>query len=675
MTLRPPAGLADRWLRPGVARDVLLLTTLLILGLGLLLGVLQWRLLQGRANVDQLVERQQTYRHLNQLGYRFTLYQAAMLALPREAERVGRTRAELLAVLDSLAAAAPALAPPLRAQLERIESDLEELHRQLSAGQSEAAETTRLAARTQVLRLSALLREQIDGIDQDFQQQFERTRGELGRLERGLRQGVLLGLVGLIAYALFLLRRVVAPLRGLTPAIEQASRGESPPVLARQGEFRLISEALQGWVDQQNETRWQTQHDPRTGLFNESGLLARLRQQLAQAPVTLLLIEVPQAAALREADGSAAAEALIRSLGLRLLDSGDGVDAVARVGDFCFGLLLDEAELPPAVLRARLEGLYTLDNGMRVEVVLRLGLARLTAGSRADEGLRAAQCALYEPEGEPGALRVYHPQMAERQRQILQRLAELTQALANGEIEAWFEPTVDRRDGRVVAVEALARWQHPRLGLLPPSEFVPLAERAGRIASLDQAVLRQALQHFARLREQRPELKLAFNLSPSSLDERFTQAVAGTIARSGIPGESLIAELTEIAVIAHGEELNARIEALSTLGVQTCLDDFGTGYSSLSYLLRLPVRRIKIDRSFVSGIGRSAIAEKIIEASIVLAHKLELDLVAEGVETETQAQWLMVQGCHLHQGWLYSKAKPVEEMRAWLPSVGTAVPA
>jgi diguanylate cyclase len=233
-----------------------------------------------------------------------------------------------------------------------------------------------------------------------------------------------------------------------------------------------------------------------------------------------------------------------------------------------------------------------------------------------------------------------------------------------------YQPKVDIRNGHIVGVEALLRWNHPRLGLLPPEEIIPLAEETGIIIPIGDWVLSEACRqahawHAAGL----THLRMAVNLAAHQFRAaNLTEKVRGTLQQSGLEARFLEFELTETAVMQDAEQSALILQQLSELGVRLSLDDFGTGYSSLSYLQRFPLNKVKIDRSFVREIDRSESNAEIVRAIVSLAHSLRLSVIAEGVETIEQLDFLEKIGCDQYQGYYRSSAVPAEALEAMVRS-------
>jgi EAL domain-containing protein (putative c-di-GMP-specific phosphodiesterase class I) len=241
-------------------------------------------------------------------------------------------------------------------------------------------------------------------------------------------------------------------------------------------------------------------------------------------------------------------------------------------------------------------------------------------------------------------------------------------AMARRQFRLNYQPQVDLRDGRLVGVEALLRWQHPELGLVPPDEFIPIAEENGLIAEIGLWVLMEATRQLRAWDDTGLDVpKVSVNCSVRQLDpDRLPAQVAAVLASAGLASSRLELEITESMLMRDPERAIAVLHALKAQGVRLAIDDFGTGHSSLAYVKQLPVTRLKIDRSFVSGIGRHANDEQICRTVIALAHNLQLETLAEGVEHAHEADFLRAEGCDLAQGYLYAPPLTPDALRDWV---------
>jgi EAL domain-containing protein (putative c-di-GMP-specific phosphodiesterase class I) len=305
--------------------------------------------------------------------------------------------------------------------------------------------------------------------------------------------------------------------------------------------------------------------------------------------------------------------------------------------------------------------------GTELYVTTSVGISRFPDdGSDPDELIKKAEIAMYHAKEHGGdQYQVYAPTMDAN---ALERLAlenDLRKALVHGELVLYYQPVLDARTGMIEGVEALLRWQHPERGLMGPAEFLWLAEVTGMTNAVDLWVLKTACREVSEWHKDGSDVRVAVNLSarpfqrPDLLDR-----IQEVLAETGLPPSMLQLEITETLAMQNAEASQSVLRGLKELGIRIAIDDFGTGYSSLSYLTTLPIDILKVDRSFVSGLGTNRGSAEITAAVISLAHSLKLDVVAEGVENETQLEILRNQGCNKVQGYLFSPPIPAASCRA-----------
>jgi diguanylate cyclase (GGDEF)-like protein/PAS domain S-box-containing protein len=411
--------------------------------------------------------------------------------------------------------------------------------------------------------------------------------------------------------------------------------------------------------------------DSLTGMPNRAEFTDRLRESIERGEangqrVTVVYLDLDQFKLVNDSLGHRAGDEMLREVAYRLRASVRDEDLVARFGGDEFVVLIEGGDDDvPLQVAERLAA--TFDEPIEIHdaslfVTASIGVAS-TPPYDADAILRNADVATNRAK-ELGRARIelFDTTLGEDAAELLQLRNELRRAIENEQFVLHYQPIVDLGGAKVVGMEALVRWQHPEHGLVPPLRFIPAAEDSGLIVELGAWVLETACADAATWPS---DVHVAVNLSARQLvDRRIVDVVAGALLRSGLAPGRLVLEVTESALMSNAEMALACLTDLKQLGVRLAIDDFGTGYSSLVYLKRMPVDTIKVDRSFVDGLGADQEDTAIVESVISLAHAVGVEAIAEGVETEAQKWQLVGLGCDLAQGYLWSKPVPREEIAA-----------
>ncbi|HSK25188.1 MAG TPA: EAL domain-containing protein [Egicoccus sp.] len=416
-------------------------------------------------------------------------------------------------------------------------------------------------------------------------------------------------------------------------------------------------------------------HDALTGLPNRALFVDRARQALdvRRADATLcavLFLDLDDFKTVNDSLGHDQGDALLQAIGERLAGVVRGEDTVARLGGDEFAILVPRA-IDPRIVIALAERVLTAVSapivlaGRTLTPDASLGIAVSDGNSSVDELLRDADAAMYAAKRQgKGTFRLFDPGMHAHAMHRLQLRTDLFGALEREELFVVYHEIQDLDHDTVAGVEALLRWRHPTLGLVPPAEFVPIAEESGRIGDLGVFVLRRACREVQALRaDGRPALFLTVNVSPLQLESPgFVDEVSAALADSGLPAASLVLELTERVLLEESEAVADALARLRATGVRLAIDDFGTGYCSLAYLTRLPFDIIKVDQSFVSMLGDVDADHRVTVGIVELIHSLAVPAVAEGIETEAQLQRLRGLGCRYGQGFLWGRPVPADEL-------------
>jgi diguanylate cyclase (GGDEF)-like protein len=417
------------------------------------------------------------------------------------------------------------------------------------------------------------------------------------------------------------------------------------------------------------ERAYQALHDELTGLFNRRGFLEALG---AVDKAAVLMLDLDRFKEINDTLGHHAGDRLLNLAAERIRTVAPEGCALARVGGDEFAALLPGADEACAraiagSLRSALAQPFPLD-GLSVAVDASIGIEVTLRRDVPGTLLRHADVAMYVAKAARSGVEVYRPELDRSNPERLTMLTDLRDALASGGLTVAYQPKVRLGDGAVCGMEALVRWQHPRLGFISPEDFVPLAEHSGLINELTSFVLGEALGQCETWRQDGPSLGVAVNLSPRTLlDPAFPELVARALARVAVSSGDLTLEITEGSLMTEPEAAIEVMHRIRDLGVQLSIDDMGTGYSSLAYLQRLPVDEVKIDRSFLDTFADPA-SEAVVSAVIDLGHRLDRTVVAEGVEDEITWERLRRLGCDLAQGYWISRPMPAAAVRPWLAS-------
>jgi diguanylate cyclase (GGDEF)-like protein len=428
--------------------------------------------------------------------------------------------------------------------------------------------------------------------------------------------------------------------------------------------------------------RHQATHDSLTGLANRVQLRDRMEQALAASATTgnlvaVLLIDLDRFKEINDSLGHSYGDALLRQVGPRLRSILREQDVVARLGGDEFAVLLPvvdgaaEARTVAERLREALHRRFDVEGvGLDVEVSVGIAISPMH-GADAEELLRNADIAMYVAKDVKAGAVVFEPAEHVTAPSRLNVLGDLRRALdTDGELLLHYQPKFTLDGRHIEGLEALLRWQHPERGMVPPAEFIPVAEGTGIILRLTERVLGMALSQMRRWLDEGHPVPVAVNLSTRCLmDDDLPELVATLLHRYGVPAGLLRLEVTESAVMGDAARCLDVLQRLHDLGVHLSIDDFGTGYSSMAYLRQLPVDELKIDRSFVMGMTDTQQDAVLVRTAIDLGHNLGLTVVAEGVEGAEHVAALQDLGCDIAQGFHFARPMPGDEIGPLLDRV------
>ena len=463
----------------------------------------------------------------------------------------------------------------------------------------------------------------------------------------------------------------------------EASYGQVRTLMLALGALALAAGILIAWVVGRHVTRQarqladQAMYDPLTGLANRTLQQRQLEHEIglsrrAGTSFAVVLLDLDRFKEVNDTLGHAVGDELLREASDRLQRTVRAVDTVGRLGGDEFVVVLHDIE-PKDIDAIATKLLDALDRPFHwknqgIDLSASMGIAFYPEQcSDAGSLLRCADIAMYVAKKSGRGYVVYTPEQDHGNRNDLSLKSELREAIQSGQLTLHYQPQIDHRSQCVVGLEALVRWHHPHRGFLAPERFIPLAEDAGLIGPLTRWVLRTALQEQLLLQRSGYHLDMAVNLSARNLqDMTLAASIQSLLDEIGADASHLTLEITESAVMDNTSDALTILTELDRMGVKLAIDDFGTGYSSLAYLKRLPVDKLKIDKSFVLDMETNDNDAVIVRSTIDLAHNLGLKAIAEGVETQDAWDTLDILGCDCSQGYLMGKPMPLETLFAWL---------
>lgn len=478
---------------------------------------------------------------------------------------------------------------------------------------------------------------------------------------------------------------VLRPIQNLIRASEQVGRGQFHPVtLASSDEFGLLANAFNAMAEEvrqeQAKLHRQANFDTLTGLPNRMMALDRIDQEIHRSHRTsqrfaLFFIDLDNFKSVNDSMGHAVGDELLVATGARLCAAVREADTVARLGGDEFLILapavagdVEVEQIAERLIRSISEPQVL--NGRKVVARCSIGIAFYPENGQTVEALMAnADNAMYQAKAAgQGSAIFFTEEMNTRLRERMQMEQDLNLALDAGQLQLHFQPIFDAATREHRGAEVLLRWHHPERGFVSPADFIPLAEESGQIVPIGEWVLSEACQYLAAWRNEGLDPGyLAINISRIQFRKRFSAKLAELMAERQVPPEALALEITESVLLDDHDHVAEELNTLRDLGLKLSLDDFGTGYSSLSYLKRFRFDVLKIDRSFVAGVPDNGEDVSLVKAILAMARGLDLKVVAEGVENESQLEFLREQRCELAQGYLL--ARPMNA-RAYTDYIG-----
>lgn len=467
--------------------------------------------------------------------------------------------------------------------------------------------------------------------------------------------------------------RITKPILELYKRVN-SSKTDNEVMCSPLGTHDELEELAVAFDERTLQLQYQAEHDSLTDLPNRVLMIDRLTQAIKLAERTgtklaILFLDLDRFKEVNDSFGHSFGDDLLKRVSELIESAIRTSDSVARLGGDEFIILVDRIDNDHAITTIGQKLITLFQEPFTIKehqffITCSIGIAVYPAhGTTSDELLRNADAAMYKAKNE--GRNKYHFYSDDMTQQAVERVTLETQmrrALDNDEFEVYFQPQVDMQTGKITGMEALIRWNHPEMGLVPPNKFIPLAEDTGMIVQIDRWVMRSAMQQFAAWIEQGfdPGI-LSINLSMIQLNHKdFINQVKITIFDSHLDPARIMFEITETQIMRNPEQAIIILNQLRELGVGLAVDDFGTGHSSLSYIKRLPIGKIKIDQSFVRDIPKDADDMKLTQAIISLSRSLGLNVIAEGVETDEQVSFLMANDCYEAQGYLYHRPQNTE---------------
>lgn len=602
-------------------------------------------------------------------------------------ERFAAVQRELESRMAEMQGFDPRSVEIVRSEMAALPYEMQRVVADLAGKRKEAANAIYRTIRQRIDNIQETLKSAIER-EQNLAHAVQRLEQERAESAVSLSRTVIFvsAAAGLLM-TLFVLRSIITPLRKTVTAIRQVNSGETsldlPPL--RSDEFGDIAIALRQFRDHAERLRRIAYNDALTGVGNRARLEEAIREGIElsrqnNTVLALVYLDLDNFSAINDSLGHSVGDRYLCEAAERLQRFVPEDALLCRYGGDKFTVLLQGIppwdretllahlrEITGTVLRGMSEP-FELGSDL-LPMSVSVGIAVFPGDGESGERLvSAADAAMYlaKRHGRNNA-QFASPHLVGDARKHLETVADIKRGLENGEFEPFYQPIVDVESRRVVGAEALLRWRHPKRGVVLAGEFIPAAEASGLIHALGEACMTRAcVQAQTWFNGGTDPIRISVNLSARQIEDRTAIPLLEKLhAAIGNGAKGLDFELTETAILQQVDRAQETLRHIRELGHRLSVDDFGTGYSSLVYLQRFPVNRIKIDRSFVARVESSREAQAIVSATIALARSLELEVVAEGVETVGQVQKLRALGCNLHQGYYFTPALPPEQFDSW----------
>lgn len=532
-------------------------------------------------------------------------------------------------------------------------------------------------------KITRLLRELDLAVDKfsnnDFHLLSQNAQNQVNLLWIETATGLLLLLTGYI----FLKKLILNPIATVTKALKNESKGietlhlNNVSIEETNNLIDAFSEMRMQIHTRQQELEYHALHDNLTGLANRNLLKERMQQAIHnakqdRASFSVLIMDLDRFKEVNDTLGHQFGDKLLRLVGLRLLETLREVDLVSRLGGDEFAILLNNAtaerarQITKKILH-NFESVFIV-NDIPLYIDISIGISIFPQHGYTHQTLmQRADIAMYVAKRNKTGYEIYDEQLDTHSVGKLSLISDIRNAIDNHELLIKYQPIINLKTGKVVSAEALLRWNHPQYGEISPDELIPIAEQTGMINPITHWIIDSVARYHSELKSNGIEIKIAINLSVYNLQENnFAEKIISTLEKNGISSDKFSMEVTESSMMVNPNKSIEVLNKLNKLGVEIAVDDYGTGYSSLAYLKRLPLSKLKIDKSFVMDMIEDDNDAMIVRSTIDLAHNLGMNVIAEGIEEKESLELLTILGCELGQGYLFSPPVTGKNFIKWV---------